>query len=178
MKIVKTLLLLLLPPVICAGRAAAQPDTLYVPSGDTVYHFAVVYEPLRTAEQFKRIGHYAHDTARVAVELGYKHGKPSGVYRAFYPNGTPLIFAVYGFGSLHGDWTEYDEFGRVTVKGQYRDGLRDGPWAFRTQGILGHYKKGLRHGKWKYFENGRLVRVEKYRDDKLLQGSQYRFGGR
>ena len=85
---------------------------------------------------------------------------------------------MYGFGSLHGDWTEYDEFGRVTVKGQYRDGLRDGPWAFRTQGILGHYKKGLRHGKWKYFENGRMVRVEKYRDDKLLQGSQYRFGGR
>lgn len=167
-----------LVPFLAAGNATAQPDTLYVPSGDTVYHFAVEYGPLQTAEQFKRIGRYAHDTTRVAVELSYKRGKPSGVYRAFYPNGTTLIFAVYGYGSLHGDWTEYDEFGRVTVKGQYRDGLRDGPWAFRTQGILGHYKKGLRHGKWKYFENGRMVRVEKYRDDKLLQGSRYHFGGR
>lgn len=168
---------LIIPAALLALPGLAQPDTLLVPSGDTLYRFAVVYGPMQQSEQFKRIGHYAQDTAAVAVQLDYKRGRPSGVYRAFFPDGKPLIFAVYGYGSLHGDWTEYDEFGRVTIKGQYRDGLRDGTWAFRTEGIVGHYKDGKRHGKWKYYERGRLVRVEKYRDDVLLPGNTYRIGG-
>ena len=153
-----------------AWRAQAQPDTLYVPQGDTTYALAVVYDTPEVAEQYKLIGRYAHDTSAVAVQLGMKRGKPSGVYRAFFPDGRPLIFAVYGYGSLHGDWTEYDELGRVIIKGQYRDGLRDGPWAFRREGVRGKYRKGLRHGKWRYYEHKRLVRTEKWRDDKLLPG--------
>ena len=170
--------LLLTVLLLFALRASAQPDTLYIASGDTVYPHAVVYEPLREAEQFKRRGWYAFDTARVAVELDYKRGRPVGVYRAYFPDGKPLIFAVYGWTGLHGDWTEYDEFGRVVVKGQYRDGQRSGTWAFRDQGIVGHYRDGLKHGKWKYYDrNDRLVRVEKYRHGELLPGHTYRMGG-
>jgi hypothetical protein len=153
--------------------ALAQPDTLFVGSGDTLFAFAVVYQPLQDAEQYTRIGHYAHDTSKVAVQLGYKRGKPSGVYRAFYPDGRPLIFAVYGWGALHGDWTEYDEFGRITVKGQYRNGLRDGTWAFRKDGIVGKYKEGLEHGKWKYYANGRLIRIEKFHKGQAVQGGSF-----
>lgn len=155
---------------------AAQPDTLLVPSGDTVYRFAVVYEPMQDKEQFKRVGRYAYDTARVAVQLDYKRGKPSGVYRAFFPEGQPLIFAVYGWGSLNGDWTEYDEFGKVTIKGRYASGLRDGIWAFRAQGIVGHYRKGKKDGKWKYYDrNGYLLKTEKYQDDVLITGGTFLF---
>jgi antitoxin component YwqK of YwqJK toxin-antitoxin module len=66
--------------------------------------------------------------------------------------------------------------GRITVKGQYRNGKRDGTWAFRSEGIVGHYKDGLKHGRWKYYENGQVVRREKYRKDKLRQGSTFLFG--
>lgn len=155
-------------------RSYAQPDTLYVPSGDTVFTYAVAYEPERDLEQYTRIGRYAHDTSKVAVSLGYRRGKPSGVYRAFFPDGRPLIFAVYGWGSLHGDWTEYDEFGRITIKGQYRDGVREGTWAFRKEGIVGKYHEGLKHGKWKYYANGKLVRIEKYHRGNPVQGGSYR----
>lgn len=157
-----------------ASCLAAQPDTLFVPSGDTVFTYAVTYEPLQDAEQFTRIGRYAHDTGNVAVRLSYKRGKPSGVYRAYFPDGRPLIFAVYGWGSLHGDWTEYDEFGRITVKGQYRNGVRDGTWAFRKEGIVGKYKNGLQHGKWKYYANGRLMRIEKYHQGSPTKGGSHR----
>jgi len=153
--------------------ARAQPDTLFVQSGDTLFAFPVTYEPVQDAEQFTRKGYYAHDSSKVAVELAYKRGKPSGVYRAFYPDGRPLIFAVYGWGSLHGDWTEYDEFGRIAVKGQYRNGLRDGTWAFRKEGIVGKYKDGLEHGKWKYYANGRLVRIEKFHKGTSVQGGTF-----
>jgi hypothetical protein len=153
----------------------AQPDTLYVPSGDTVFAFAVVYDPVEPAEQYRLVGRFAHNPEQVAVHLDHKRGKPCGVYRAWYPNGTPLIFAVYGWGFLHGDWTEYDEYGRVAIKGQYRQGLRDGTWSFRQEGLVGSYRKGLKHGKWKTYRNGRVVLVEKFRDGELVPGGTFRF---
>lgn len=154
----------LLPALLIAVAlpSVAQPDTLYVPSHGETLALAVVY-PARTDHgDGTLVGHYAFDTALVAVRLGYKAGKPCGVYRAYYPDGSPLIFAVYGFNKLHGDWSEYDEQGRIAVKGQYRDGLRDGTWAFRNEGIVGHYNEGERHGKWRYYVNGRVVRIDQY----------------
>ena len=171
----RTLLLLLLTAALLPARA--QPDTLFVPSGDTIYAFPLVHSPLLDTVAFQRTSHYAFDTTRVATTLSYRRGKPSGVYRAFYPDGRPLIFAVYGWGSLHGDWTEYNEPGQVALKGQYRMGVREGTWAFRDQGIVGEYKNGVPHGKWRYYEDGRLSRVEKWHKGKLLQGSTYRFLG-
>lgn len=157
-----------------SGLLHAQPDTLYVTTkAEGTQAYAVVYDAVEPAEQYTMVGRYAFDSTRVAIRLGFKRGKPSGVYRAYYPDGRPLIFAVYGWGSLHGDWTEYNEFGRVTLKGQYRDGLREGTWAFRTQGIVGKYKEGLMHGKWKYYENNKVARVSKYRKGKLMKGSEF-----
>ena len=145
----------------------AQPDTLWVPTNGSSVPYAVTYEPVRNDPQYTRIGRFAFDTGHVAIELDHKRGFPSGVYRAFYPDGRPLIFAVYGWKTLHGDWTEYDEFGVITLKGQYEQGKRDGTWMFRKEGIKGRYKNGLKHGKWTYIENGRAIRTEKYKKDTL-----------
>lgn len=165
----------LLSGLLC-GAVQAQPDSLYITAGGVSTAYGVVYGQKPDAERFRLTGKYAYDTTRTAVLLDFKRGKPSGVYRAFYPDGKPLIFAVYGWGSLHGDWTEYDPFGRITVKGQYRNGKRDGTWAFRSEGIVGHYKEGEKHGRWKYYENGKLVRKEKWRKGKPKQGGTFLFG--
>ena len=82
-----------------------------------------------------------------------------------------MIFAVYGWGYLNGDWTEYAQDGHISVKGTYKEGKRDGPWAFRDQGISGRYKDGKKHGKWKYFDNGRLVRFERFRNGEPVGGA-------
>ena len=166
---------IVLPVLLADLQAPCQPDTLFITSGDTTYAYTVVYDPVEPSEQYKVIGRYTFDPERVAVSMDHKRGKPSGVYRAWYPNGSPLIFAVYGWGTLHGDWTEYDEFGRVAVKGQYRDGLREGTWAFRSEDIVGHYDKGLKHGKWKYYQNGQLIRIEKYHQGEPIRGGRYIF---
>ncbi|MBK8532207.1 MAG: hypothetical protein IPL64_09970 [Flavobacteriales bacterium] len=145
----------------------AQPDTLWVPDHGVLKPYGVTYDPVRMDAQYKRIGRFVQDTGRIAVEMDYKRGFPSGVFRAFYPDGRPLIFAVYGWKTLHGDWTEYAEDGSVSLKGQYRQGLRDGPWAFRKDEVLGHYKKGQKHGEWKYYANGITIRTEKYKRGSL-----------
>ncbi len=159
------------------GHAAfAQPDTLFVPEQGVSVAYAVKYGPMPQEERFRLTGKYAFDTTRTAVQIDFKRGKPSGIYRAFYPDGKQLIFAVYGWGSLHGDWVEYDPTGRITVKGQFRMGKREGTWAFRDQGIVGHYKDGKKHGSWKFYENGRMVRKEKWRKGELLPGRTFLFG--
>ena len=160
--------LLLLALLFLVRSLPAQPDSLFVEERGGVVAYAVKYPPLKTDESFTHEGRYVMDTSRVAVRIGYKRGKPCGVYRAWYPDGAPMIFAVYGWGYLHGDWTEYAQNGQITVKGIYKEGKRDGKWAFRAQGILGRYKDGKKHGKWRYFDNGDLVRTEHYRHGELL----------
>lgn len=160
----------LLALLLCTGLPLyAQPDTLWIPTSGTVVPHAVVYEPVRMDAQYKRIGKFAADTNTVAVSLDYKRGHPSGVYRAYYPDGRPLIFAVYGWDTPHGDWAEFDEVGAISLKGKYRQGLREGVWAFRKEGIVGHYREGRKHGKWKYYEAGRLLRTETFRKDTLVR---------
>jgi antitoxin component YwqK of YwqJK toxin-antitoxin module len=166
-----------LPAFLLLGTGLlAQPDSLYVTEHGTTTAYAIRYDPIQDVERFRRSGWYANDTSRIAVQIDYKRGKPSGIYRAFYPSGKQLLFAVYGWGSLHGDWTEYDPTGRITVKGQYRMGKRNGTWAFRDQEIVGRYKDGLKHGAWKYYENGKVVRKEKWRKGQQKAGGTFLFG--
>lgn len=155
--------LLLIGGTILPSMLIAQPDTLWIPTNGSAAPYTVAYEPVRNDAQYTRVGRFVFDTSRVAVRLDYKRGHPSGVYRAFYPDGRPLIFAVYGWNSPHGDWTEYDEAGLVILKGKYKKGKRNGTWAMRKENIVGRYKKGLKHGNWKYYEDGRAVRTEKYK---------------
>ncbi len=163
---------LFLPLLLLTLGAQGQPDSLFIQEHGTTTAYGVVYPPLKTAESFTHEGRFAMDTSRVAVRLGYKRGKPCGVYRAWFPDGAPMIFAVYGWGFLEGDWTEYAQDGHITVKGGYKAGKRDGAWSFRDQGIVGHYKHGKKHGKWKYYENGHLVRFERYRDGEAIEGKR------
>lgn len=164
---------LLLPfTLLLVGSLYAQPDSLYASEKGGTVAYAVVYPPLKTAESFTHEGRYAMDTSRIAVRIGYKRGKPCGVYRAWYSDGAPMIFAVYGWGYLDGDWTEYAQDGHITVKGKYKQGERDGTWAFRDQNIIGHYKDGKKHGKWKYLENGRVIRFERYRKGEPIGGQR------
>lgn len=163
---------------LLSDTCAAQPDSLHYQMDGRTYSSKILYPDAPTTSKHKLVGKYAFDTSRVAVTIPYRNGKPSGLYMAYYPDGSKLIQAVYGWGSLHGDWTEYDEEGVITLKGQYRDGKRHGMWVYRKDGIRGHYKKGLKHGKWKYYDGRTIQRIEKYHKGKLVQGGTFRFKNR
>ena len=159
---------LIIPAALLALPGFAQPDTLLVTSGDSLYRFAVIYGPMPQSEQFKRIGHYAQDTTL------------RGACNSITNAGNPAVYIA-----PFSRWEAVDLRGlRIWLAAWRLDGIRrvrsrygQGPvprwpsrwhWAFRTEGIVGHYKDGKRHGKWKYYERGRLVKVEKYRDDALI----------
>lgn len=154
---------------LVASQMVAQPtDTLFVNSADSTYAYAIDFEPERDTTAYTRVASYHFDPSRVAVELDYKRGKPCGKYKTYYPDGKLMEFAVYGWGYLHGSWTEYDEFGAIAVKGFYKNGKRDGLWNFKYLGIIGNYKNGLKHGRWRYYTGNRLIRTERYKKDQLV----------
>ena len=156
--------------LLIAGHLSAQlKDTLYVTSEDSTYAYAITYIDVDETEQHTKVAKYNFDMGRTAVEIDYKRGKPSGVYRSYYPDGQLMEFGVYGWGTLNGDWKEYDEFGRLIVKGIYKNGKKNGTWAFIEEGIVGSYKNGLKTGRWKYYQGKQVIRSERYKKGVLIK---------
>ena len=79
-------------------------------------------------------------------------------------------------------YTEYENLGRVK-NGEYKDGLREGPWlSFFENGQLGdlsHYKNGLRNGLWEsYYDNGQLEMRAILKDDIGVVSEHYQEDGK
>ena len=147
----------------------AQPkDTLFVNSEDSTYAYAITYLEAEESEQYTRVAVYQFDEQQVAVEMDHKRGKPCGRYKAYYPTGQLMEYAIFGWGYLHGDWTEYNEFGAIIIKGSYSDGKKSGKWVFKLDGIIGNYKNGLKHGQWKYYNGNLIVKRERYKKGVLV----------
>ena len=101
----------------------------------------------------------------VDLETNSPHSGP--VFRIAGDDSTRIVFrAVLRDGELHGPFTDYDpESFRdrpslgVYQKGEYRDGLKEGPYAyFYSSGIVlgqASYKAGLRDGSYtSWYESG------------------------
>lgn len=140
----------------------AQFDSLHFEFEGRSWSEKIQYPPKPDTNYFVWQGSYPGNLNQTAITIPYKRGKPSGLVRAYYPNGQKLFRVVYGWGKLHGDWIEFDESGTVTVKGQYRDDLRHGVWYFAKERLRGKYRKGKKHGKWKYYSGRRVVAIEKF----------------
>ena len=52
----------------------------------------------------------------------------NGVVTTYRADGTRLAEATYAQGILHGPYRDFWSDGRVSMEGQYRDGLQDGEW--------------------------------------------------
>ena len=54
--------------------------------------------------------------------------EPDGVVTTYRADGSRLAEATYARGVLHGPYRDFWSNGRVSMEGQYRDGLQDGEW--------------------------------------------------
>ena len=70
--------------------------------------FGPLISPQAKAKVLKLIAegkaYYAFDTSRIAYVKYFAYGKQSGRYMEYYPNGKPMLLAIYQYGELHGDW--------------------------------------------------------------------------
>lgn len=86
------------------------------------------------------------------VRTKYYYLKGVQEYRSYYDNGkiqTRGNFVAAGR-VFSGKYHEYDKDGKPTIKGQYKL-----TW-------IGNFAESKKTGTWKYYENGKLIKKEKY----------------
>jgi antitoxin component YwqK of YwqJK toxin-antitoxin module len=143
-------LYLLLSFFLCSLFSYAQPSIITVEMADTSIQYPLTYKQLDSLESGVLKAYYAFDTSRIAYVKYFAYGKQSGRYMEYYPNGKPMLLAIYQYGELHGDWTKYDSSGAVLIKAKYRDNQKNGFWINRRTKVQGRYRNNLKHGKWEY----------------------------
>jgi hypothetical protein len=127
----------------------------------------VIYKPIENSTYyFKKVAVFADDTSQVAVEKSYNKLGQNGAYKVYYPNGRLKIKTVFANNKINGEWIWYDEARLILIKGNYKNGVKHGYWAYKSKKHFGKYKNGLKHKKWieidvneqkhkTYFRNGK-----------------------
>jgi hypothetical protein len=92
---------------------------------------------------------FADDTSVVAIEKNFSNGNQNGLTRVYYPSGKLRVKALYGNNRLQGEFVNYDENGKILIKGVYNYGVKHGYWAYVNERTYGRYVKGKKHRNWK-----------------------------
>ena len=118
-------------------------------------------------------------------ERFYKYGEPTGVWKAWYRDGTPRSEVFCGMrgegmsswwyengelssrgpsirGFKQGAWAHWNENGTKAAEGAYREGRRQGPWRLWDEdgepAASGSYEDGVRVGRWRLWtESGESI---------------------
>lgn len=140
------ILFLLLLPSLLLGQVVEEK----IPIDTSFISHQVVYKENVTKGVFsKKIAVFANDTSKIAVEKNFTNNYQNGIYKAYYPSGNLMVFAIYANAKLNGDYTYYDEIGKILIKGKFRAGIKHGYWAYRYLNCYGRYFNGKKTGRWK-----------------------------
>jgi antitoxin component YwqK of YwqJK toxin-antitoxin module len=119
----------------------------------------------------KRVGEWKfyYNNGQVEQSGKYnKNGKPDGLWKWNYPDGSLKREENFLNGLSEGIMTEYDEQSKIICQGEYIAGLEEGKWTYHTgdRWEEGTYRGGMRNGEWKsYYPDGKLSFEGNYIDD-------------
>jgi antitoxin component YwqK of YwqJK toxin-antitoxin module len=105
-----------------------------------------------------------------------KKGRAQGPWKWYYESGNILREENYRNNLQDGLMTEYSDSGKVITKGEYLDGLKEGPWILELQEYReeGSYKADKRDGEWKhYYTLTNQLRFEGKFVDDVPDGMQF-----
>ncbi len=121
---------------------------------------------------------YYYDNGKIEQAGKYDNkGRAQGVWKWYYPCenpcngefGTLKKVENYKNNKLDGDFTEYNDSGKVINKGLYQDNEKEGTWVLKYNEYkeTGNYVAGKRNGEWKhyYLTNGKLRFIGSFVDD-------------
>lgn len=154
--------------ILTFAQVFSQRQRMQINFSDTTISYPLFYKNTDSLSRNKLKAYYASDTNVLAYEKNYYYGNQNGIYKEFYPSGSTYLLCIYQQGKIHGDWAQYDEFGKVHLKAKYRNGVKHGFFIDKKKHFQGRYRNGKKHGKWeynlnslnyykRYFDNGDLI---------------------
>lgn len=108
---------------------------------------------------------YFFKSGKTEQKGSYKKGRSNGSWRWYYENDQLHREESYRRGKEDGESVEYDRNSNVISKGEYVDGLREGPWIYQVGDHTeeGEYIGGEKHGIWKHlYDDGTKNFVGEY----------------
>jgi len=112
---------------------------------------------------------FYHPNKKIEQKGKYdKRGKAQGAWKWYYESGNLLREENYRNDLEDGTMIEYSDSGKVITKGDFMDGLKEGPWILELPEYReeGNYKADLRDGEWKHYytSNGKLRFIGRFID--------------
>lgn len=141
----------------------ANGQTLNVYENDSIY----LPEPITYTQTDSIDGlvtaKYTNHPDQIAFSANYYNKLRTGFIKYYYRNGALMVTQVFQRGMKNGEYTLYDQAGKIVVKGVYEDNLKDGFWIYKKYQFMGEYDDGLKNGKWKFIDKNGKKRFYKYK---------------
>ena len=109
---------------------------------------------------------YHRESKQVMTIENYKNGKLEGIRKVYFPSGKIAEEGIYKDGKREGIYKVYFENGVVSEESNFKNNEYEGEAIFRdANGNItskGMFVKNARKGTWQIFENGKLIKKEKF----------------
>mgnify|MGYP000952042087 CR=1 FL=1 len=117
------------------------------------YHYTGEFKGKGVYKEGNRVGEWEFFYASGKLEQKGKYsktGKPTGVWKWFYESGNLWRQENYVNGKREGELTDYDEQGKIILKGMYFDNNQEGNWIYETPDYkeIGNYVAGQPDSVW------------------------------
>ena len=110
--------------------------------------------------------YYHKDSKQLMSVENYKNGKLDGVKKTYFKTGELAEETMYKDGKKEGMYKVFLENGTVVEEASFKNDQYEGPAIFRNPaGAIvskGNFVKNERKGIWEFYEEGKLIKKEKY----------------
>jgi hypothetical protein len=115
-------------------------------------------------------------------ERQHEHGEAVGLWRSYWPGGTPRMEATYGAKEPQ-PMRWWHQNGQLSSEGPARNGLKEGAWTFwhenGERASTGKYARGRREGEWSFWNaDGTLRETQIFRKNVRVDPTPPATGGR
>jgi hypothetical protein len=118
----------------------------------------------------------------------YKYGEQDGIWKIFYENGNIKNIANYDYGKLVGLVRNYEEDGKISSTTYYEEGSNLTKWQFFYKDGKSIKKEGMAYdmgeeakkrwiatGEWKYYsKGGKLQKIETYENGEIIKVEKFK----
>ncbi|WP_244266607.1 toxin-antitoxin system YwqK family antitoxin [Fusobacterium periodonticum] len=118
----------------------------------------------------------------------YKYGEQDGIWKIYYENGNIKNIANYDYGKLVGLVRNYEEDGKFSSTTYYEEGSNLTKWQFFYKDGKSIKKEGMAYdmgeeakkrwittGEWKYYSKaGKLQKIETYENGEIIKVEKFK----
>lgn len=158
--------------VSLAQQLFSQQTTHVIIEENDTTEYELMYNALDSLEKGELVANFKENPNQIAVHKRYFLGKQSGVTKTYFPNGTIYEIMVYQKGQKEGDYSRFNSLGELTIKAQYKEGVKSGFFINKKESIQGRYLNGKKHGKWEYYVGSPAYEKKFFKQGELVEKRQ------